>query len=161
MNKIKFWIIGLLLGQTLTLLYKDKALRDKLSKNDWFEKIKILVNELVDLNKRIFFDIKSYDYEWKTNEVKAIINMEIKKIEKKIHELKKKASKLNKTQIQPLIAEFEQKASEYSQKAYELKDHLNSTIKDLNEKYQIEEKIENIKESAEQFIESLKAKISK
>jgi hypothetical protein len=90
------------------------------------------------LNKKLFFDVKTYDYDSKINEVKSIIDMEREKLEKKVDDIKDKANKLNNEQIHPLIEEFEEKAQD-------LMKYAKDTIHDLNERYHLENKIEIVK----------------
>ncbi len=138
MGKIKYWILWILIWETIALLYKDKELIKKLENKDWFDAIKIIFNDIVDLNKKLFFDVKTYDYDSKINEVKSIIDMEREKLEKKVDDIKDKANKLNNEQIHPLIEEFEEKAQD-------LMKYAKDTIHDLNERYHLENKIEIVK----------------
>ncbi len=149
MKKLKIAAGAFIVWQVATLFYKDESFRKRFNEVDGFEKAKVLFNNLLDLNKKIFFDIKEYDYQWKSNEIRQMINIEISRAEEKLNELKNSADKINKEKVQPIIEDLEDK-SEY------IKNSISESYNDLNEKYDLETKYEQLKEKVNELRKKIK-----
>lgn len=147
MKILKIAIITFLVGQTLSLFYKDESFKKKLKATDWTSKLKLIIDELIDLNQRIFFDVKDFDYNKAYDAVNAEFDIQKTKVEKKINDLAKKADSLNKEQIAPLIAEAE---DQYNK----LMDGVKEAIKNIEDRYKNDEKITKVKKQ----IDDLKKK---
>lgn len=149
MKKAKFFIWAFLVGQIATLFYKDQNFKKKFNEVEWLEKVKLLFNNVVDLNKKIFFDIKEFDYEWTYYELKDILNNEISKADEKIKQLKDKADEINKEKIIPVLEELEKKADYVQNKLY-------ASYHDLDDKYDLESKYYQLKEKIEEIRNKVK-----
>lgn len=144
MKKLKFGIGLFLAGQLAALFYKDKSFKDKLKEASWMDKLKVMFNWLVDLNKKLFKDISEYDYEWKMHEINSYISDEKEELEWKIDDLKKKLQSLNKDKLQPMLWDIEKKANSF-------KKVIEETIEDLNDKYDLEEKLSKVMKKIEEL----------
>lgn len=141
-RKLKWWVVGFVLGQAAILRYKDKNLQKKVAKAPTFwQKAKAFFDGRVGANKEIIDDVKNFDYEGTWDEVKALFQKEIKLVETKLVEFEDK------------IAEWKDKANDIAHKKAEeisanIEDHINNMQTklqgkwdDINEKYEIEEKV--------------------
>lgn len=153
MKLIKVWITAFLLWEIATLLYQDKELRTKMCNKEskCSDKLKLMVDKLVDLNKRIFFDIKEYNYKNNFETVKSKFLEEKDIIWKQILELKEKAMKINNETIKPTLIELENNFES-------LKEKLQDKWEDVSEKYDVEEKIKFIKWKIVEVKEKIKVK---
>ncbi len=134
MNKIlKIWIASFLLGQATALFYKNKNFREKFNKVNWFDKCKVLFDELLDLNKNIFFDLKEVDYKNEYETVKFKLEEKFKDIENKYNQLKEELKEIWQEKVKPKLEELQEKVLV-----------LKAEINKLNSKYDISNKIENI-----------------
>ncbi|UFX83326.1 hypothetical protein [Candidatus Absconditicoccus praedator] len=149
MKKAKFFIGAFLVGQIATLFYKDQNFKKKFNEVEGLEKVKLLFNNVVDLNKKIFFDIKEFDYEGTYYELKDILNNEISKADEKIKQLKDKADEINKEKIIPVLEELEKKADYVQNKLY-------ASYHDLDDKYDLESKYYQLKEKIEEIRNKVK-----
>ncbi len=145
MKKFKLLAWAFVAGQIATMFYKDKNFRDKFNQVDWFEKVKTLVNSLVDLNKKIFFDIKEYDYETKFNEFKSYFDAERSKIESKIDEIKSQVGKINDEKLQPMIQDIYDEAMRLKEKVVENAEYLDDKYEIKDKANKLVEKAKNIK----------------
>lgn len=137
MKKACRFIWGILAGEILTLFYKDNSFKKKYTLAKWPDKVKVLFKNIVELNKKIFFDIKEYDYEWKFNEFKDFYEKESKILEKKIKELTEQAKTLNKEKIDEITQNLKVKIQN-------LKEMAEESIDDVMEKYAFQEKIDEM-----------------
>lgn len=152
MKKLK-WVVGaFLLWEISTLIYKDKSFKSKLEKKQWFDKVKFLFQSLVDLNKKLFYDVKDYDYEGKIEEFKVMFENEKKDIENKIKDLSKQALDLKDEKMVPVIKDIEKKVKT-------LKKWIENTISDLDEKYDFEDKIDIIVKKVNELKKKTKKKV--
>lgn len=139
MKKIKLIAWAFIAWQIATLFYKDKDFKSKISELDSVEKVKYLFNSLLDLNKKIFFDVKDYDYDNKINLFKSYFDNEKLKLEAKFEELAAQIWKLNEEKLQPLVKDLEEKA-------YQLKDKVYENVEYFNDKYDLQEKADELVE---------------
>jgi len=88
-GKMKGLLIGAVVGELLSLYYRDDKFRKKLQKtDDWLEKAKIAFNSLVEVNAKFFNDLKSYDYASKAQELKTQYYQQLESLSAKLDELK-------------------------------------------------------------------------
>lgn len=149
MSKLKWWVAAFVLWQVATLFYKDKWFKDKISEAKWTDKLKLVFDELVELNKKMFNDIKDYDYSAKVEDFKSFFETEKQNIENKIKELSEKFNDLNETQVKPFIQDIEARVQALTQ-------IVSEKVSDVNEKYKLEEKISLLKDK----INEIKNKVS-
>ncbi len=142
---IKLGLLAFLAGQVATLFYKDKTFKEKFDNAQGFDKCKVLFNELLEINKRLFLDAKSVDYSGKLEEIKSKFDTEITKLQQRIEEIKQNYNQFNEAKLKPILEELKQKAES-------LKIQLENQVDSLKEKYQLEEKLDEIM----QKIKSLK-----
>lgn len=141
-KKIKWGVLWFVLGQAAILRYKDKNLQKKVAKAPTLgQKAKTFFDGRVGANKEIYDDVKNFDYEGTWEEVKALFQKEIKLVEAKLVE------------FEDTIADWKEKATDAVQKKAEdlsanIEDHIaNMQTKlqgkwdDINEKYEVEEKV--------------------
>lgn len=150
MNKFKLWVLWIVLWQIITVLYKDENLRNKLKESDWMWKLKMLFDERLNLNKKIFSDLKNIDYIAKKKEIENFLDTEWQRLEKSIDEIMSKAKDFNSDTVKPMLTEFELKTKE-------LIKYANETITDVNEKYKVQERMDKVK----QKLDELKNKFEK
>lgn len=156
LKKWKWGIVGFALGQAAVLWYKDKNLQKKVAKAPTFgQKVKTFFDGWVWANKEIIDDVKNFDYEGTWEDVKAFFQKEIAALEDKLGEFEVK------------VAERKEKANEVAhQKAEEMSAMIQSRItdvqsklegkwNDVNEKYQIEEKVKTLQKHYEQLRKQL------
>ncbi len=143
MKKLKFIGCSFLIGQIVTIFYKDKDFREKFRESQGFDKVKTLLNELVDLNKNIFIDIKDHNYEESYQKIKEYVETEKEKLESKVEELASKVWQRNEETLQPLIEDIEERIKH-------LKETTEENVKNLNEKYALQEKLNNLKAKFEE-----------
>lgn len=156
LKKLKWGILGFALGQAAVLWYKDKNLQKSVAKAPTFgKKVKTFFNGWVDTNKEIMVDVKNFDYEGTREEVKTFFQKEVKMIEDKLAEFEEK------------VAEWKEKANDMAhQKAEEISTMLHDRFtdvqskltgkrNDVNEKYQVEEKVKALHKHYEQLKKQL------
>lgn len=119
-RKLKWGVVGFVLGQAAILRYKDKNLQKKVAKAPGFgQKVKTFFDGRVGANKEIIDDVRSFDYEGTREEVKALFQKEIKLVETKLEEFEDK------------IAERKEKATDAAHKKAEevsttIEEHINN-----------------------------------
>lgn len=146
MKKIKWWIFWFALGQAAVLWYKDKNLQKKVAKAPTFgKKVKTFFDGWLWANKEMIADVKEFDYEGTWEDVKSWFQHEVDLLEEKMKELEEK------------ITERKEKANDTAhKKAQEVSDMIQEHIADVqakmtgkwdevNEKYQVEEKVHALK----------------
>lgn len=144
MKKLKFGLSLFFAGQLAALFYKDKPFKDKFKEAKWLDKFKILFDWLLDLNKKLIKDVKEFDYEWKLDELNNMISCEKSEIEEKIEDMRIKLTTLNKEKIQPIIEEIEKKAKWF-------KKLIEEKIEDINDKYELQEKLNKVMKKIEEI----------
>ena len=154
MKKACRFIWWILAGEILTLFYKDSSFKKKYALAKWPDKIKILCRSLWELNKKIFLDVKEYDYEWKFDEFKSYFEKESKIIEKKIKEIAEQAKSLNKEKVDEIIAKIKEKVMELKEKAED-------SIDDMMGKYEIQEKIDEMISKIKEIEKNVEKKVRK
>ncbi len=143
MKKVKFLVWAFLAWQIATIFYKDESFREKFKNAEWLDKAKVLFDSVLDLNKKIFFDIKDYDYETKIQDIKEYFEHERQKLEEKFEYIKWQADKINQEKLKPMIKQLESDANylkdklvenaEYIDDKYEITDKVDKTIKKIKE----------------------------
>ncbi len=92
-NILKVAIVWFLIWEIVASIYKDEEFRKKISENeDIFVKFKVIINELLRLNKQLFIDLKEKDYQ-------AILAQ----IEDNIQLLKDNLDEINSEKIKPIV----------------------------------------------------------
>ncbi len=92
-NILKIAIVWFLIWEIVASIYKDEEFRKKISENeDIFVKFKVIINELLRLNKQLFIDLKEKDYQ-------AILAQ----IEDNIQLLKDNLDEINSEKIKPIV----------------------------------------------------------
>lgn len=151
-KKIKWGIVGFALGQAAVLWYKDKNLQKKVAKAPTFgQKAKAFFDGRVGTNKEMIEDAKHFDYEGTREEVKTFFQKEVKMLEKKLEELENKVAERK----DKANTAAHQKAEELSTLVQDHLDNLQEKLKgrwdDINEKYQVEEKVNILKKQYEKL----------
>jgi DNA anti-recombination protein RmuC len=136
---LKVGLLAFVAGQVAALFYKDKEFRQKFESAQGFDKCKVLFNELLELNKKLFLDAKSVDYSQKLEEVKSRFEQEINKLQQKIEEIKQNYNQFSQEKLQPILTDLKQKAEQ-------LKEQVDNQVISIKEKYQLEEKLASVME---------------
>jgi len=147
---VKLWVWALVLGETIASYYKDEKFKNNLHQAKWFDKCKVIFNNLVDVNKKFFSDVKSVDYDNIKKEYKDLLDIKIEYINEKIDYIKKEWKKLNQDKIQPLLDDIQTKYSEIIDIVWKEKD-------ELLEKYGPE--LEKIQQNINTSVETLRWKV--
>ena len=111
-NLVRLWIGALALWETIASYYKDQSFRENLQNAKGFEKCKVILNNLIDVNKNLISDVKTVDYNSIKNEYKEILDSKIAYVNKKIDYLKTEWDKLNQDKLQPLLNDIQTKYNE-------------------------------------------------
>jgi len=144
---IKLTVCAVAIGETIASYYKDEDFRKKVNEANGFDKCKLIFDNLIDLNKRFFIDVKSVDY-------KSMLDSKINYIDEKLDFLKKEADRLNSEKIQPILSDIMKKYSEITDIVIEKKE-------ELPKKYlpKINELLEKINNTISEFKWKIKDKI--
>ncbi len=160
---VRLWIWALALWETVASYYKDENFRKNIDEAKWFNKCKVIFNNLVDINSNLFSDVKEIDYKTKYNkykdiadtkysEYKEIVDSKINDINEKIDFLKTEWDKLNQDKLQPLLNDVQTKYNEIIDIVWTQKE-------ELLEKYGPE--LEKIQEKINKSVEEIKWKVDK
>lgn len=133
-----------LIWQISTLFYKDKWFKDTFCQAKWLDKLKVLFTWITDLNKKLFADIFEYDYTSKFESINDYLKTEKDKIENNLDEILDKLNTFKHDKLMPILWDLEQKALTF-------KKLIEEKITDINEKYELQKKIETIIEKINNF----------
>lgn len=137
MKKIKLLVWVFVAWQIATMFCKDEKFKKKYNESVSFDKVKVVFSSLIDLNKNIFFKIKDIDYEAKFKLFKKTFDKERIYLESKIEELRMQLDNKNEEILKPKIKDLEDKVLEFRDKAYE-------NAIDIDKKYWLREKSEEL-----------------
>lgn len=149
-NFIKVWIIWTIIGETIASYYKDKDFKEKFDNAKGFDKCKAVFNNLISLNKKLFTEVSSVNYTEKYNAFKENIEGHIDEFNKKLDEIKENMDEYKEEKLSPVLEEIYNKANE-------VKTKIENEVMDFNERYDLEWKLEIIKEK----VSDIKSKIKK
>lgn len=151
--KIVVWLV---IGQSITLLAKDKTLRQKMKKKYWREKLKLLGDSLLNFNKKIITEIgdsKLSDELWERKN--TIIN-QFSDWESELDMLKKNIQQKTKQEAKKIIDQREKQKNNVIEEREDLKE-WRDTEKDIKEKLEIiKKKFQSIRDSIGKKIENKK-----
>lgn len=147
-NFVKIWVIWTLLGETVASYYKDKEFKEKFDNAKGFDKIKVIFNNLIDVNKKFFTELSSVDYNLKYNEFKSKVEENIDHFNKKLDDIKENISNYKEEKISPVLEDIYNKANEFKEK-------IENEAINLSEKYKLEEKLTEVKEKISKIKENL------
>jgi len=141
---IKIWIAGIVIGETIASYYKDEKFRNKLNEAKWFDKCKVIFNNLIDVNKSFFETVKTTDYNALAGKYKSIFQEKVNMVWEKLEVLKQEVEKLNDEKLKPVLEDLTEKYNE-------IKEILENKKTKLINKHEhklrkIEEKINEIKD---------------
>lgn len=128
---LKWWIIWLLAGQAVALFASKPALRKKFTTAQGSDKLKLVFDELVTLNKGL---IESIDL----TKLKGDLAFRIEHLQEDINQLTTQWSTLSKEKIQQWIAYLKTNTDQ-------LKTDVWNYVQDLDEKHQLTEKLTTLK----------------
>jgi t-SNARE complex subunit (syntaxin) len=149
-NFVKWSALAIALGETIASYYKDEKFRKNLETAKGFDKCRVIFNNLIDVNKKFFTEVKWIDFESTYNDAKSFIEDKIAKINLKADEILSHINEFNDWKIKPILKDLEKKSND-------LKNQLKSQINDISEKVKLEEKVKMI----ESKIDQIKEKFSK
>ena len=141
---VKLTVVAVAIWQTIASYYKDKKFKEEFDTTKWFDKFKVIFNNLFDLNKRFFAQIKDIDLQQTYNDAKNFIEDNLAKINLKIDELKENLNNLKEDKLIPLLKDLEEKSEEF-------KEQIKSNIDDISEKIKLEEKVKIIEEKIKEM----------
>ncbi len=147
---LKIWMLSFLAWEVVALFYKDEDFNNKFKNAKWFDKCRILFSSLLDLNKKLFFDIKSVDYKSKVDNLISRIESERRKLEEKVDFIISNIDSFKKEKLDKLVEELNNKLDS-------LKDQVVMKVDDIKAKYDLENKISSLKDK----IEKIKSKFYK
>ena len=142
-NTIKLIAGAVAIWQTIASYYKDEKFKNNLEQAKGFDKVKVMFNNLIDLNKKFFTEVKEVDYKWYYNEYKDILVQKTDLVKEKIENIKEQAQQIRDDKVLPILEDLQQKAEN-------IKSQIEDKVVDIKEKAKLEEKLEQIKEKAEQ-----------
>lgn len=149
---VRLWIWALALWETIASYYKDEKFKKDIEKAKWFNKCKVIFDNLIDVNKNLFSDVKSVDYDNLKKEYKELLDSKIVYINEKIDYIKNEWDKLNQEKLQPLLNDVQTKYNEIIDIVWTQKE-------ELLEKYGPE--LEKLQKNINQSIEDVKWKVEK
>lgn len=158
MKKIKTILGALLVWQATALFYKDKSFKDKFKDAKWMDKFTVLFDSMFDLNKKLFKDIKEFDYSGEYEKLKSVIFEEKEVVEQKIDTLRNKWDDLNEDKIRPMIKEIEEHTKNLSNMIEEKYTELKDKYDDIKDKHEFDEIVDNIKAKTKELKDKLKMK---
>ncbi len=140
---IKVFAIGVIIGETIVSYYKDEKFRDSFNNAKGFDKCKVLFNNLLEVNKKLFEEVKEVDYKKIVNNYKELLDSKVSDLWEKITELKTEVSKLHEEKLKPVIDELSYKYNELQEAVLSKKDVL---VEDYQEKIKfLENKVNEVK----------------
>jgi len=142
MKWLKWWLLWLLAGQALGLFVSKPELKAKLHQAQWVDKIKIVMDELIEFNKWL---IDSVDL----MKVKSDLAFRVERLQDDIGQLTSHWSELNQDKLRQWI-DYLKTTTE------QLKSDVASYVQDLDEKHQLTEKLWTLKE----HISELQSKVT-
>jgi len=148
-STLKFWIIAIAFGETITSYYKDKDFKTKLDNSEGFDKIKILFDNLFDINKKFIRELSSFDYNLKYNKIKDNIEKSLNEFNEKLDQIKENINNYKEEKISPVLEDIYAKANE-------LKGKIQYETENLNEKYKLAEKLDTIKDKIANLSKKMK-----
>jgi len=149
---VRLWIWALALWETIASYYKDEKFKKDIEKAKWFNKCKVIFDNLINVNKNLFSDVKSVDYDNLKKEYKELLDSKIVYINEKIDYIKNEWDKLNQEKLQPLLNDVQTKYNEIIDIVWTQKE-------ELLEKYGPE--LEKLQKNINQSIEDVKWKVEK
>ena len=149
---VRLWIWALALWETIASYYKDEKFKKDIEKAKWFNKCKVIFDNLIDVNKNLFSDVKSVDYDNLKKEYKELLDSKIVYINEKIDYIKNEWDKLNQEKLQPLLNDVQTKYNEIIDIVWTQKE-------ELLEKYGPE--LEKLQKNINKSIEDVKWKVEK
>jgi|GEM_PF-5913675 len=156
LRKLKWGVIGFALGQAAVLWYKDKNLQKKVAKAPTFgQKAKIFFDGWVGTNKEIIEDVKTFDYEGTREEVKTFFQKEVTMIEEKMAEFEAKVAEWKEKANEVAHAKAEEIGALLQDRLAEIQGQLEGKRNDVNEKYQVEEKVKSLQKHYDQLRKQL------
>lgn len=155
-KKIKWGIVGFALWQAAVLWYKDKNLQKKVAKAPTFgQKAKAFFDGRVGTNKEMLEDAKHFDYEGTWEDVKAFFQKEVKMLETKLEELETKVAEWKEKANTAAHNKAEEISATVQTHLDSLQEKLKGRRDDINEKYQVEEKVNVLKKQYEKLKDQL------
>jgi gas vesicle protein len=149
---VRLVVAAVAVGETIASYYKDENFRKSLNEAKGFDKCKVIFNNLVDVNKRFFTEVKSVDYNSLAEKYKQLFQDKVNFVGSKLEEVKKEVEKLHDEKLKPVVEELTEKYEELKKVALEKKD-------ELSEKYQ--DKLELIEEKINEVKKQIKEKMNK
>lgn len=149
-NIVKVWVVAVAFGETVASYYKDKGFKTKLDDAKGFDKCRVVFNNLLDVNKKFFTEVSSVDYNTKYSEVKSNIEHQIDEFNKKLDNIKLNINDYKEEKISPVLEDIYVKATKF-------KERIETEVVDLKDKYDLDWKLNNVKEK----VSNLKEKIQK
>ena len=150
LKTLQLLVVATAIWETVASYYKDEKFKEKLGKAEWFDKLKVIFNNLVDVNKGFLEKVKLVDYKGTYIEYKDYAESKLNDINIKLDELKQKLVSAKDEKILPFVKELEGKLNEY-------KKEIEEKVEDVKEKIKLEEKIKIVKSK----IEEVKGKFQK
>lgn len=138
MKKLKLWIFAFLVGEFLTLWYRDKKFQKKVKQESGLNKLKVIFQGLFDFNKEIVADAKEIDLKAKFMLLQEQAQDKLDLLQHKLSELELKWKELNADKIKPLLAEIEEHY-------LEVKANIADLGEEMVEKYQLDKQLAKIK----------------
>lgn len=156
MKKIKkiCWTLRLmassvLIWQTISLYLKDENFKKDLDEAKSLNKFNVWFKHIVGLNKNFFSWLKSFDYQWNYDKIKWKFEQNIEELNWKLDELKENMQNMSDEKIQPILEDVLDRVNNFKNKAkYE--------VANLNERYNLEEKFDWIKDKVNELKKNTK-----
>ncbi len=149
-NMVKITVAAIAIGETIGSYYKSNDFRVKLNSSKGFDKVRVVFNNLLDVNKKFFTEASSVDYNARYNDLKLNLEYKINDINLKIDNIKENINDYSEEKLKPTLNDMYIKANEFREK-------LEDEAVGLNERYKLEEKLDIVKEK----ISDLKSKMKK
>lgn len=119
------------------------------------QKIKTFFDGWVGTNKEIIDDVKNFDYEGTWEDVKAFFQKEVKNIEDKISEFEERVIEWKEKANEAVKQKAEEMSTMIQDRITDVQSKLEGKWDDVNEKYQIEEKVKVLHKHYDQLRKQL------
>lgn len=147
---VKVAAISIVIGETIASYYKNNDFKSKLEKSKWFDKCRTIFDNLLEINKRFFTEVSSFDYDSKYKEFKTFAEEKYSELNTNLDEIKKNLWNFNQEKLTPILKDLNDKATDLRKKA-------ETEITSLSDKLELERKFDAVKSK----IEDIRKKIQK
>ncbi len=153
-KSMKLFVFAVAVGETIASYYKNEEFKKLFDNAKWFDKCKVVFNNLVEINGNFLKKMKNIDYNTHVDKYKNMLEDELEVVKSKLDDVKEQAGLLKDNTFKPVIDELNKKYEEIRESVLEkhsyIKDNAIEKIDEILDKYQdkiewIDKKIVSIK----------------